>query len=251
MSTNELETLEHALSDIDEQIERLQTSQPVSDEGKDASRDALKAARVRVAILRAQAARGEAKASVLAEAISELEALESSLACDEDNERTYNALCALREELKAQYDAAYARHGKAVYASLKAELSKLVEKRESEEYEVEKARQDVLDYRAAIPRKLASWPELAADASERYAGDFRPISHVENVLASYLAFLDACDNARGRVPAVVGGVNIIGWFNLTPEAANQLLVHGSGRMFDDRERLKMAAIVETLRNQRQ
>lgn len=195
-------------------------------------------------------ARCEISADALASALEECETLENSLADESELEAHYVRLCALHETLKQQHDETYAKLGRATYADLRADLAGLVEKADKAEQAAEAARLVVSDARQAIAGKLNAWPALASDARAKYASDAPRISHAERVLSALLALFDAMEDGRGKVPTVVNGVNILHYFNLSPEIADSVLPRSVGRVVDNRVRNQIAGLIEALHTMR-
>lgn len=243
----DLARIEAALSAVDAQIEAIQTSEPVSDEGRDASLKALQAARTRVALLRAQAAANEIEPQALEAALGELERLEASVVDESELERRHEALCETHTMLEHERDSLIARQGRVCYAELRAELDTKVAERTRLEQTLKQAQEAEAEARRAMPTNLRTWPELAQHAQATYATEApaRPDA-VAALFTAWLDFLDAVDEARGHVPMTIGGVNVASLFDLSPVALTGILFHGSG-LLDERKRPQARAMLESRR----
>jgi chromosome segregation ATPase len=246
---NELSRIDAAMSEVSAAMERLKLTRPARDEERDQKRDELRAARVRFAVLRTQAASDEVDASELRGALETVDELEIALASEEEQEERFYFLNDLHSALFHQREETYARLGKATYTSLKTDLALLAERVEQAEARAAEARQAVSNARASMPSKLTSWPALASDARATYASERQP-SHAERVIAAQIALWDAMEHARGKVGTVVNDVNVMQFFEMTSERADAVLHRSIGRVVDERVKHQAQGVLAALRSMR-
>lgn len=246
---NELARIDSAMAEVSEAMERLKLTHPAKDEERGAKREELQAARVRLALVRTRAASNAVDASELRAALANVDELEIALASEEELEERFFFLNDLYELLANERAAAYARLGKATYASLRSDLAVLADHAEKAQRAADEARDALSAARAGMPSKLTSWPALAASARATYASERQP-SHAERVLAAQIALWEAMEAARGKVPSVHNDVNIMNFFEMSPAQAEGVLWHSTGRVVDDRTRQQAQGVLAALQAMR-
>lgn len=184
----------------------------VSDEGKDAQRDELHAARVTLGAHQQRAIDGmHPSPQALAEAADAVYALELSLMSDEERESQQWLWSREVEKISREYEAALHELGERKYANLGSQLAVAhlrVEEAQAQARRVlEEAREAERNERLAAIESLRPWPSLQTKAREQFSQPQPKTTPVAAMYGAFLAWLDAVEAASGKVPLVIGRNN--------------------------------------------